>query len=117
NATVALMPGAAETVTVPVPLRVPTDARTVAVPVPAGARYSPVVLTDPTPLTRVQVKAGCFARALPNWSRALAVSCLVALGAAVAGLTATRVRVCLTVRLTVLVAVRPSASRIVTTKV
>src|SRR4051794_38731447 len=107
------MAGALETVTVPVPLRVPTEAPTMAVPVPAGARYSPVVLTDPTPLTRVQVTAGCFARAWPNWSRALAVSCVVAFGAAVAGLTATRVRVCLTVRRTVLVAVRPPASRIV----
>jgi hypothetical protein len=89
------------TVTAAVPVIVPVVARTVVLPVPlAGALYRPPVLIVPTPpLAMVQVKAGCAARALPNWSLALAANCWEPLRATVVlvGDTLTEVTTGLTV--------------------
>src|SRR5437764_386641 len=95
------------TVTLAVPPTEPLVAWTVAEPMEAGAAYRPLGLIAPTPLTTAQLKAGWVARALPNWSLALAVNCCVpppgTLG--VAGETAMLVRACWTVTVTALVAV------------
>src|SRR5262249_59581705 len=80
----SLMLRLGRTVTVALPLRPPAAACTVALPVPEGAVYRPVGLTDPMPLATVQGKAGCVARGLPNWSRALAVASCVPPGATLA---------------------------------
>src|SRR5262245_32345660 len=85
------------TVTLAVPLTAPLVARTFADPVPLlGAVYKPVVLTMPTPpLSIDQVKLGCVARALPNWSLAVALNCCVPpfLSAALPGVRAMLVNV------------------------
>src|SRR5258708_15411726 len=98
-------------------LRLPAVAVTVPGPAAAPAVNRPVELTVP-PLAD-QVKAGGLARALPNWSVALAVNCWTPPAATLAcvGLTATLVRVWLTVTLTLLVVLRPPWSVMVTRKV
>jgi len=80
----------------------------------------PLLPTVPIPPpARDQVQAGCVLRALPNWSLALAANCWVPPLATVAlpGVTATLVRVWLTVTLMLLVTVRPAVSLIVARKV
>src|SRR5262249_9025629 len=78
----------------------------------------PVLLIVPLPVAD-QVIAGCDARALPNWSRAVAVNCCVPLGATVAvpGETVTEVSAGLTVTVTWLVTLRLPGSVMVTWKV
>src|SRR4029077_5089890 len=112
-----LTPGAAASPPPPpVPGPEPLAALTVADPVPlAGAVYRPLLLTVPIlPVPKDQVIAGCVLKVLPNWSRALAANCCVApLGSVtLTGLTLMPVSVWLTVTLTLLVAVKPPASRI-----
>jgi hypothetical protein len=70
------------------------------------------------PTVVVQVKLGCVANALPNWSLPVAVNCCVAGGVTVdfAGLTAMVVRVWATGTLTLLATDRPPESVIVTVK-
>src|SRR5258708_39807678 len=98
-------------------LRLPAVTVTVAEPAAAPAVNRPVELTVP-PLAD-QVKTGGLAMALPNWSVALAVNCWTppAVTLACVGLTATLVRVWLTVTLTLLVVLRPFGSLMVTWKV
>ena len=102
---------------VAVPLTVPLLAVTVALVVGVlGAVSSPVVLIVPAVVAQVNV--GCVASAVPNWSLAVAEYCCVAsmFRLADAGLTVIDVSVWLTVTLTVLVAVPPVGSAIVTWK-
>src|SRR5437762_1688958 len=84
---------------------------TVSVGVPvAGAVYKPVeeiVPGVPVLLVSAQVNVGCVARALPNWSLALAVNCCVApfFTVMLDGETTTLVSVWLTVAVTLLIVV------------
>ena len=70
------------------------------------------------PAVVAQVNVGCRASAVPNWSSAVAVYCCVppAFRLAEGGLTVIAVSVWLTVTLTLLVAVKPLGSVIVTWK-
>src|SRR5262252_989250 len=79
----------ATTVTLAVPPTLPLAARTVAGPALPGAVYRPVGLTVPPPARTDQAKAGCVARAAPNWSFAVAENgwAAPAVSVAVAGLT------------------------------
>ena len=74
------------------------------------------ILAVVEPPVAVQANAGGAARATPNWSRACAANSCVppAVTLALAGVTTMVVSVWLTVTLTLLVAVRPAASRRVT---
>ena len=113
---------AAVTVTEVAPLIVPLVARTVSLPIPElGAVYAPLVLMVPPapPESTDQVNAGGLASAWPNWSVAVAVNNCVALSTSdkLAGSTAIAVSVCATVTVTLLVAVSPPGSAIVTRKV
>ena len=71
------------------------------------------------PAVVVQVNFGWLAKAVANWSLAVAVNCCVppVLDAALDGLRTIAVSVCVTVTFTLLVAASPPASRIVTVKV
>src|SRR5205807_1599057 len=95
----------------------PAFAWTTAVPLPlAGAVYRPALLIDPRPLSFDQVKLGWIARGWLNWSSAWAVNCCRARFARVtiAGVTTMLVRTWLTVTFTLLLAVRPPVSAMVT---
>ena len=73
----------------------------------------------PPPATTDQVHVGCVVNGLPNWSFSDAVNCweAPAFRFADGGLIVLVVSVWLTVTLTLLVAVRPPGSAIVTWKV
>ena len=101
--------------------RVPLIPPLLAVTVPLlndvlGAVNSPPALIVPAVVPQVNV--GCAAKATPNWSFPVAVNCCVApaLRLAADGLTAIAVSVWFTVTSTLLVAVSPPASVIVTVK-
>jgi len=92
----------------------------VAVPRPlAGAAYRPVLLIDPRPLSFDHVKLGWIAMARANWSSASAENCCRVPNASVTddGATTMLARIGFTVTLTVLVAVRPPVSAMVTRNV
>ena len=121
-AAVATVGGVMATVNAAVPLMPPPPASgypAVTVPLAtdvSGAVNSPLALM--VPALAVQVKLGCVARAAPNWSSATAVNCCTAPACRLAdvGATTMDVSVWSTVTLTLLVAVKPPASVIVTWK-
>jgi hypothetical protein len=65
------------TVTVALPLIVPLVAETLPLADVPGAVNNPEELTDPPATVVVQVKVGCDASELPNWSLATALNCCV----------------------------------------
>ena len=99
-----------------VPLTVPLVAVIVPFVAVIGAVRRPDVPIVPAVV--VQVNDGVVVRALPNWSLAVAVNCCVAPALTVGddGLTTMLVSVWFTVTLTLLVAVSPSGSVMVTVK-
>src|SRR5262245_35957648 len=109
----------AATVTAAVPLAPPLEPITVNGPpvaAPAGKRPPGEIVPPPRTL---HANPGCGASGAPNWSTATAANCCVPPGMTVAldGLTATPVSVWLTVTVTELVAVCPSASVTVAARV
>ena len=97
----------------------PRNGPLVAVTVPVAAGWAPSAgrrLIVPTVV--VQVNAGCVFNAMPNWSLAVAVNCCMAARFRLIGdgLMPTVVSVWFTVTFTLLVAVSPSGSVIVTVK-
>src|SRR5262249_16859442 len=83
-----------------------------------GAVYKPVLLRLPIPVSD-QVKDGCVLRGFLNWSWAIAQNCCLLrwLRVTLVGDTATLVSVWLTLMVSLLVAVKPDASVMVTLKV